>query len=101
MNNNAKVNFASCMIVEDHLKKVLGKTGGKAFKVSDNKNLPRAQHSAFGDFPNDYMPKRTTVVAPIKPLDAQEQSIAANGTGKSLFSPRASSEPQWAGPPQV
>lgn len=51
MSQHAKVNYASSMIVEDHLKKVLGKTNGKAFKVSNNKNLPRAQHSAFGDFP--------------------------------------------------
>lgn len=46
-----KINHASCMIVEDHLKKVLCRTGTKAWKPSDNKLLPRAQHSPFGDFP--------------------------------------------------
>jgi len=43
------------LIIEDHLKKVITKTGDKCWKASDNKHLPRSQHSAFGDFPNDYM----------------------------------------------
>lgn len=53
-----KINFASSMIVEDHLKKVLGKNEGKPWKFSQNKLLPRSQHSAFGDFPANYLPKK-------------------------------------------
>ena len=53
-----KVNHASSLIIEDHLKKVIAKTTQKAWKASDNPFLPRSQHSAFGDFPPDYMPKK-------------------------------------------
>ena len=38
-------------------------TSGKTWKQYDNNNLPRNPHSAFGDFPTDYMkgvPKKTT-----------------------------------------
>ena len=45
------------MILEDHLKKCLSMTSGKTWKQYDNQNLPRNPHSAFGDFPNDYMAK--------------------------------------------
>ena len=56
-----KVNHASSLIIEDHLKKVIAKTTQKAWKASDNPFLPRSQHSAFGDFPPDYMPKKEKV----------------------------------------
>lgn len=54
-----KVNHASSLIIEDHLKKVITKTSAKGWKASDNPFLPRSQHSAFGDFPPDFMPKKT------------------------------------------
>lgn len=50
-----KINFASSMIVEDHLKKVITMTKGTAWKFSDNKMLPVSQHSVFGDFPKTHM----------------------------------------------
>lgn len=53
-----KINYASSMITEDHLKKVVAKTDGKSWKFSQNKLLPKSQHSCFGDFPKDYMPGR-------------------------------------------
>jgi hypothetical protein len=71
------MNHASSLIVEDHLKKVLSKTGDKPFKTSNNKNLPRALHSAFGDFPTDYVNKKGGVNMQPKPLDALELSVAA------------------------
>ena len=46
------------MLLEDQLKKVVGKSSGKSFKFYDNKNLPASQHSCFGDFPKDYLPKK-------------------------------------------
>jgi hypothetical protein len=52
-----KINFASSMIVEDHLKTILSKTQGKFWKAYDNKLLPRAPHSAFGDFPKELIPR--------------------------------------------
>jgi len=48
---------ASQMILEDHLKKCLSMTSGVLWKPYHNKNLPRAQHSAFGDFPKEIMQK--------------------------------------------
>ena len=56
--NAPKINLASSMMIEDHLKRCLAKTGYKPFKFSDNKLLPIAKHSAFGDFPKEYLPKK-------------------------------------------
>lgn len=68
------------MILEDHLKKCLSMTSGQQWKPYHNKNLPRAQHSAFGDFPHEYLKKTTAQVTNTKPIDKQEVSIAASGT---------------------
>jgi hypothetical protein len=65
-----KQNFASSMVVEDHLKKCLAKTSNKPFKVTDNKLLPRAQHSPFGDFPKEYMNKKAKGVTDMGSLVA-------------------------------
>ena len=101
-----RVNPASQLLVEDHLKKCLSKTTTKTWKPYDNPNLPRAQHSAFGDFPNEYMKRKAAGVTNIKPIDRQEVSIAATGTailkkgdgngGKttSLFEAKAKPVPQ-------
>ena len=77
-----KINFASSMIVEDHLKKVLAKTDGKGWKFSMNKLLPRSQHSPFGDFPAEYFPAKGSGIEPVPRIDAAEVSIAAKGTRK-------------------
>ena len=68
---------AGQMILEDHLKKCLSMTSAQQWKPYHNKNLPRAQHSAFGDFPNEYMKKAALGVTEVKPIDQQEVSIAA------------------------
>ena len=47
---------ANNLLLEDQLKKVIGKTTGQSHKFYHNKNLPRSQHSCFGDFPKDYLP---------------------------------------------
>jgi hypothetical protein len=77
-----KISYASTMIVEDHLKKMLAATSNKPFKVTDNKLLPKAQHSPFGDFPKDYMPPKKKMATEIEPIDKHEQSIAAKGVRK-------------------
>ena len=77
-----KINHASSLITEDHLKNLLSKTGGQNYKASQNKFLPRAQHSAFGDFPNDYLPKKGSKVDKLAPLDKNELAVAATKTGK-------------------
>ena len=81
----AKVNHASALINEDYLKHVKTRTGGQAFYTQNNKHLPRAQHSVFGDFPKDYCPKKSDKVEPLAPLDQNELSVAAKQTGKLTF----------------
>ena len=77
-----KISFASTMIVEDHLKKLLASTTNKPFKVSDNKLLPKPQHSPFGDFPKEYLGGKKQVVTELESISAHEQSIAAKGVCK-------------------
>lgn len=72
-----KISYASTMIVEDHLKKMLASTSNKPFKAADNKLLPRNQHSAFGDFPREYLPPKKATVTNVEPIDTHELSIAA------------------------
>ena len=55
-------------------------TSGNKWKPYNNKNLPRDKHSAFGDFPKDWMKKGKDGVTEVKPIDKQEVSIAATGT---------------------
>jgi hypothetical protein len=77
-----KISYASTMIVEDHLKKLLASTTNKPFKVSDNKLLPKPQHSPFGDFPKEYLGGKKQVVTELESISAHEQSIAAKGVRK-------------------
>lgn len=55
-------------------------TSGQQWKAYNNTNLPRANHSVFGDFPKDYMKKKEAGVTEVKPIAQQEVSIAAKGT---------------------
>ena len=71
---------AGQMILEDHLKKCLSMTSGTQWKPYHNKNLPPVAHSAFGDFPKDYMKDKALGVTDVKPIDKMEVSIAASGT---------------------
>ena len=81
--------IAGAMSIEDHLDKLLHRTGPVPVKCSDNKLLPRPQHSPFGDFPASHMPKAQGPVANPKALTQQEQSVAAGQTakGKSFIHP--------------
>ncbi len=83
--NQPRTNYASSMMIEDHLKRCLAKTSNKPFKVYDNKLLPKSQHSPFGDFPKDYMPSKKATVTDIQPIVSHEQSIAAQGICKLLL----------------
>ena len=77
---NGRIVPAGQAIIEDHLKKCLSMTSGQAWKPYQNKNMPRVNHSVFGDFPKDYMKKDAAGVTDVKPIDKQEVSIAASGT---------------------
>ena len=82
-----KISYASTMIVEDHLKKLLTSTTNKPFKASDNKLLPKMKHSPFGDFPPEFLttkkltanPPQTTTATIGGDLGVHEMSIAAKG----------------------
>ncbi len=91
--NMPKISYASTMIVEDHLKKLLASTSNKPFKAADNKLLPRCQHSPFGDFPKDYMPGKKATVTDVEPIQKHEMSIAAKGVRKYLSSNNVFSYP--------
>jgi hypothetical protein len=86
-----KISFASTMIVEDHLKKMLSANSEKPFKAADNKLLPKMKHSPFGDFPADYMAatKKLTAVNSAQKIggdtNLHELSIAAKGIRKLSF----------------
>ena len=56
---------AGTMINEDYLKGICNRTAVNSWKCSNNKLLPRAQHSAFGDFPATHMPKKEDKVEPL------------------------------------
>ena len=83
-----KISYASTMIVEDHLKKMLTSNSNKPFKASENKLLPKMKHSPFGDFPPDYMvgTKKLTAATSAQKIGGEtpqhELSIAAKGIGK-------------------
>ena len=51
-------NIASFIVVEDALKGMLLKTKNINYKPWKNNCAPRNPHSAFGDFPKDYLPKK-------------------------------------------
>ena len=73
---------AGMMINNDHLKKVIGRTGPRPAKGSDNKLLPRPQDSAFGDFPATHKPKKTDQVEALPDTRGFEVSAAAPATSK-------------------
>ena len=78
-----KIGYASTMIVEDHLKKLLTANTNQPFKASNNKLLPRAQHSPFGDFPPEKMPaKKTNYVSEPPAIEKHELSVSAKGICK-------------------
>jgi len=74
-----KINHGSSMIVEDHLKKVLTMTRGASWRFTENRLIPRSQHSCFGDFPKEYLKKPDSNVDPVPVIEEAEVSIASHG----------------------
>lgn len=51
---------AGTLLIEDALKKIIFRDGSKSIKKDKERGMvPAGAHSCFGDFPSDYMPKRT------------------------------------------
>jgi len=51
-------NPSSQLLFEDALFSLLAHEKGQNFKTLKTKYAPRNKHSAFGDFPQEYMPKK-------------------------------------------
>ena len=52
------LNPSSQLLFEEHLKRCLSKTSGISYKSLRNTYAPRNKHSAFGDFPKEFMPRK-------------------------------------------
>jgi len=52
-----KENIASKLIIEDHLKSMLGKSQNTNYKPWKNNQAPKNPHSPFGDFPKTHLTK--------------------------------------------
>lgn len=69
---------AQYLATEDHLRKMLSKTGGPAVGT-ESKFLPRNNHSPFGDFPNkDFVIPTKKISTEFKLNTAHEASYAAS-----------------------
>lgn len=53
-----KSNPSTQLLVEETFKIILNKSKGLGYKEVRTKMAPRNKHSAFGDFPGDFMPKK-------------------------------------------
>ena len=94
------------MVTEENLKKACARTAGKNWQFSQNKLLPKSQHSCFGDFPESHLQKKEKTLEPVPDITSCEQSIASQGRhtlqkgegigGKtsSLFKPKETAETQ-------
>ena len=77
---------ASGMIIEDQLKGIIAKRDkGKLWKQSDNKLLPKSQHSVFGNFPKSHMPEKRLGVSGSAVAIAAETTPAKQSKLKTLF----------------
>lgn len=70
---------ASDMIMDEYLKKLTTKTSTNPFMPGKNSKAPRMQHSPFGDFPKDKMPKKELDVEAPEPLEIHATSVAITG----------------------
>jgi len=51
---------AGSLLIEDALKKIIYRDGSKSIKRDKERGMvPQGAHSCFGDFPGDYMPKKS------------------------------------------
>jgi hypothetical protein len=78
-----KTSPASEMILEEYLKKCVTMTTAKPFNPKVNMKAVRTQHSPFGDFPKEMMPKKSAIDEP-EPIDGYATSIAITGNSKYL-----------------
>jgi hypothetical protein len=71
-----KANPSGQLLVEDSLKTIINKSKGLGYKASRTKMAPRNKHSPFGDFPNDFIPKKQETFE-LPPIDSHQVSLNA------------------------
>lgn len=69
-----KSNPSSQLLVEDSLKTIINKSKGLGYKECRTKLAPRNKHSAFGDFPSDFLPKKIQTFE-LDPIDCFQVSM--------------------------
>lgn len=74
-------NIASTLVLQDHLRSMLGKSQNANYKPWKNQFAPKNPHSPFGDFPKSHL---TKVVKPQK-LDQVHESSHAGTTISTKF----------------
>ncbi|OMJ83318.1 hypothetical protein SteCoe_15781 [Stentor coeruleus] len=78
----ASASPAQYLATEDHLRKMLSKTGGPSFN-KDQKFMPKNNHSPFGDFPSkDFIIPTKKISTEFKLSSAHETSYAASAPNK-------------------
>ena len=77
-NNNLLLN----MIFQEYLKKYVTMTTAAPYNLQkSNIKAVRTQHSPFGDFPKEMMPKKETIDEP-EPIEVYATSIGITGNSK-------------------
>lgn len=71
---NYKENPSTQLLVEDSLKIILNKSKGLGYKASRTIMAPKNKHSAFGDFPPDFIPKKKETFE-LDSIDAHQVSL--------------------------
>lgn len=69
-----KTNPSSQVLIEESLNIILNKSKGLGYKECRTKMAPRNKHSAFGDFPKDFMPKKKETFE-LDQIDTHQVSI--------------------------
>jgi len=77
-----ELNPSSQLLFEDHLKRCLNKTSGQNYKELRNKFAPRNKHSAFGDFPREFMPRKEETFELIN-IDSHQVANSVSGGQKT------------------
>lgn len=70
-----KVNPSGSLLIEEHLNKCLAKTSGIPLKNLRSTFAPRNKHSPFGDFPNEFLPKKNE---DFEPINIENHQVAYN-----------------------
>ena len=69
-----KDNIATTLVLEDHLKNMLSKTANLDFQPWKSPYAPKNPHSAFGDFPKEYLNFKKVSSLKLEPIHEDSQA---------------------------